>query len=102
MLKSFPDAKTADDVANKVRALCFEGGFNLRKFTSNNVDLLRVIPNDLRKDEMKHKGLKLGNLTGYKALGVKWNVKDDFFGFIIKIHNKSAAQRGLLAALSSI
>ena len=102
MLKSFPDAKTADDEANKVRALCFEGGFNLRKFTSNNVDLLRVIPNDLRKDEMKHKGLKLGNLTGYKALGVKWNVKDDFFEFIIKMHNKSATQRGLLAALSSI
>ena len=57
--------------------------FNLRKFTSNDVDLLKVIPYDLRNDGMKKKYLKLGNLTHDKALGVKWNVKDDTFGFII-------------------
>ena len=61
MLKSFPDVKTAGDMVNKVRAMCLEGGFNLRKFTSNDVDLLKVIPNDLRKDGMKDKDLKLGN-----------------------------------------
>ena len=61
LLKSFPDVKTAGDMVNKVRAMCLEGGFNLRKFTSNDVDLLKVIPNDLRKDGMKDKDLKLGN-----------------------------------------
>ena len=61
MLKSFPDVKATGDMVNKVRALCLEGGFNLRKFTSNNVDLLRVISNDLRKDGMKDKDLKLEN-----------------------------------------
>ena len=50
MLKSFPGVKTAGDMVKKVRALCLEGGFNLRKLTSSDVDLLRVIPNDLRKD----------------------------------------------------
>ena len=53
MLKSFPDVKTVGDMVNKVRALCLEGGFNLRKFRSNNVDLLKVIPYDLRNDGMK-------------------------------------------------
>ena len=73
MLKSFPDVKTAGDMVKKVRALCLEGGFNLRKFTSNDVDLLRVIPNDLRKNGMKEKDLKLGNLN----VDLKSNVKDD-------------------------
>ena len=76
MLKSFPDVKAAGDMVKKMRTLCLEGGFDLRKFTSNDVDLLRVIPNDLRKDGMKEKYLKLGNLN--------------------------AARRGFLAVLSGI
>ena len=90
MLKSCPDVKTAGDTVNKVRALCLESRFNLRKFTSNDVDLLKVILNDLRKDGTKNKDLKLGNLSHDKALGVKWNVKDDTLGFIIKMNNKAA------------
>ena len=102
MLKSFPGVKTAGDMVKKVGELCLEGGFNLRKFTSNNVDLLRVIPNDLRKDGKKDKGLKLRNITDNKALGGKWNLKDDTLGFIVKMNNKPATQRGLLAPPSSI
>ena len=90
MLKSFPDVKAASDIVNKVRALCLEGGFNLRKFTSYDIDILKVISNDLKKDRMKDKDLKLGNLTNNKVLGVKWNVKDDTLGFIIKMNNKLA------------
>ena len=90
MLKSFPDVKAASDMVNKVRALCLEGGFNLRKFTSHDIDILKVISNDLKKDRMKDKDLKLGNLTNNKVLGVKWNVKGDALGFIIKMNNKLA------------
>ena len=90
MLKSFPDVKTAGGMVNNVRALCLESAFNLRKFTSNDVDLLKVIPNNLRKHGMKNKDLKLGNLSHDKALGVKWNVKDYTLGFIIKMNNKAA------------
>ena len=102
MSKSFPDVKTAGDMVNKGRALCLGGGFNLRKFTSSDVGLLKVILNDLRKGGMKNKDLKLGNFTHNKVLGVKWNVKDDSLGFIIKMNNKSAIWRGLFAASSSI
>ena len=65
---------------NKVRALSLKGGFNLRNFPSNDVDLLKVIPNDLRKEGLKDKDLKLGNLTHDKALGVKWDAKDELLG----------------------
>ena len=73
MLKSFPNVKIAGDMVNKVRVLCLECGFNSRKFRSNNVDLIKLIASDLRKDGMKDKDLKLGNLTDNKALGVKQN-----------------------------
>ena len=86
----------------KVGALCLEGGFHLRKFTSNDVDLVRVIPNDVRKNGMKDKDLKLRKVTDDKAIGVKCNVQDDTLGFIVKMNSKPATQRGLLAALSSI
>ena len=90
MLKSFPDVKTAGDMVNKVRALCLEGGFNLTKFTSNDVDVLKVILNDLRKDGLKDKDLKLENFADDKALGVKWNIKYDTLRFIIKMNDKPA------------
>ena len=102
MLKSFPDVKTTGDMVNKVRALCLEGGFNLRKFTSNYADVLKVIPNDLRKHGLKDKDLKLGNFTDDKALGVKGNIKNDTLGFIVKMNDKPATRHGLLAAFSSI
>ena len=71
MLKSFPDGKATSDMVNKVRALCSENGFSLRKFTSNQINVLKVIPNDPGKDGMKDKDLKFGNLNNDKALGVK-------------------------------
>ena len=86
MFKSFPDVKTAGDMVNRVITL----HRRWRKFTSSNVDLIKVITNDLREDGMKDKDLKLGNLTDNKALEVKWNVKDDTLGFIIKMNNKTA------------
>ena len=102
MLKSFPDGKATGDMVNKVRALCLENGFSLRKFMSNQIDVLKVIPNDPGKAGMKDKDLKLGNFDNDKALEVKWNVKDDTQGFIIKVTDKPATRRGFLVTLSSI
>ena len=86
----------------KVRPLCLKDGFNIKSFASNGVDLLRVIPNDLRKDGMKDKDLKLGTLIDDKALGVQYNVKNDTLGFIVKMSYKPATRRALFTALSSI
>ena len=87
---------------NKVRPLCLDGGLSLRKITSSNIYALKVTPDQLRKDGIKEKDLKLGNFTDSKAFGVKWNAKDDTLGFIIKINDIPATQQSLLAPLSSI
>ena len=43
-------------------------------------------------DGMKDKNLKLRKLAGNKSLEVKWSVKDDTLGFIIKTNDKPATQ----------
>ena len=102
MLKSFPSAKIAVDMIYKVKSLCKEGGFNLTKFSNNHIEVLKSIRDECRKDKVKDKDLNLGILLEDKALGVKWNIQEDTLGFIIKMDDKPATGRGLLAALSSV
>ena len=71
MLKSFPSAKIALDMIDKVKSLCKEDGFNLTKFSSNHIEVLKSIPDECRKDKVKEKGLNLGILPEDKVLGVK-------------------------------
>ena len=87
---------------HQVKSLCKEGGFNLTKFSSNHIEVLKSIPDECRKDGVKDKDLNLGILPENKVLGVKWNIQENTLGFIIKMDDKPATRRGLLAALSSV
>ena len=49
--------------------MCKEGGFNLTKFSSNSLDVLKTIQDKDRKDGVKMKDLAIGVLTEDKALG---------------------------------
>ena len=102
MLKSFPSEKIAVNMIYKVKSLCKEGGFHLTEFSSNHIEVLKSVPDECRKDGVKDKDLNLGILPEDKALGVKWNIQEDTLGFIIKMDDKPATRRGLLAALSSL
>ena len=46
--------------------------------------------------------MNLGILPENKALGLKWNIQEDRLGFIIKMDDKPATRRGLLAAMSNV
>ena len=102
MFKNFPSANIAVNMIHKVKLLCKEGGFNLTKFSSNHIEVLKSIPDEYRKDEVKDKDLNLGILPEDKALGVKWNIKKDTLRFIIKMDDKPPIPHGLLATLSSV
>ena len=79
-----------------------EAGFNLTKFFSDHIEVLKSIPDECRKDGVKDKDLNFDILSENKALGVKWNIQEYTLGFIIKMDDKLATQRGLLAALSVV
>ena len=42
MVKGFPSAETAVDMIHKVNSLCKKGSFNLTKFSSNHLEVLKV------------------------------------------------------------
>ena len=71
-----------------MKLLCKEGGFNLTKFSSNHVDILKSIPNEHRKSGVKDKDLNLGTLLENKTLRVRWNIQEGTLGFIIRMNDK--------------
>ena len=75
---------------------------SIAKSSSNQIEVLKSIPNECRKDGVKDKDLNLGIVPEDKSLGVKWNTQEDTLGFIIKMDDTSATRRGLLAAFSSV
>ena len=101
MLKIFPSAMLAVDLIYKVKSLYMEAGFNLTKFFSDHIEVLKSIPDECRKYGVKDKDLSFDSLSENKVLGVKWNIQEYTLGFIIKMDDKPATQRGLLAALSA-
>ena len=94
MLKNFPSAKIAANMIHEVRSLCKKGGFNLTRFSSNYIEVLKSIPDKYKKDRVKDKDLNLGILPEEKALDVKWNNQEDTLGFIIKEDDKLATPHG--------
>ena len=102
MLKSFSSIEEAIRITGKVKELCKEGGFNLMKFSSNNLDVLKTIQDKDRKDGVKDKDLAIGVLAEDKALGVRWNAEENTLGFQIKMSDKPVTRNGLLAVLSSV
>ena len=86
---------------HKTKSLFKNGVFNLVKFYSNHIEVLKSIPDEYRKDGVKDKDLNLGILPEDKLLQVRWNIQEDTLGFIIKTDDKPTTRSGLLAVLSS-
>ena len=57
VLKSVPSVRDTLTIIQEVRDLCKKGGFKLTKFISNKKDILFQIPDALRRDGAKDKGL---------------------------------------------
>ena len=103
LLKSFPTVKKAVNGIKQLQELCSRGGFNLTKFTSNKQEVIKSIPDDKRKPNIRNELVTLGNLPEERALGVKWDTQNDTRGFFyIKLADKRLTRRGLLSTLSSV
>ena len=101
-MKSFPTVEEAVHAIKKLQELCSRGGFNLTKFISNKQEVIKSIPDDKRKPNVRNELVTLGNLPEEKALGVKWDTQNDTLGFYIKFADKPLTRRGLLSTLSSV
>ena len=73
------------------------GGFTLTKFVVNHKELIEGIPYKHRAKEL----LSFPDAEG-KALGVKWDVGDDSFGYEIKASEESVTKRSMLKFVASV
>ncbi|KAK3745999.1 hypothetical protein QZH41_017318, partial [Actinostola sp. cb2023] len=100
VLKSVPIASAATRLAEQLTEICAKGGFNLTKFMSNNRQVLAKIPSEKRA--MPALNLDLDDLPVDRALGMRWNIEGDTFGFKVSDRNKPDTMRGVLSTISSV
>ena len=101
LLKSLDDVSSTTKLIQNVDRMCSAGGFNLTKFVCGNPEVLESIPSEKRADGLKEYSLG-EELPVESALGVKWNVNDDTFGFRVCFKTDNGTRRGCLATISRV
>ena len=71
LLQSVHNVEKAKVLVKEIIAICAERGFNLTKFTSNNMELLESIPDGRRKNGVKDQDLAGRELPVDSALGIQ-------------------------------
>ena len=74
LIKSSPDVETAIHLISRVRGLGAAGSFNLTKFVSNNVEVMRVILDEHVRKNINLKQLEKSKNQSEKALGLVWTI----------------------------
>ena len=87
LLKSVPSVRDALTLIQEITDLCKRGGFKLTRFISNKKDVLFRIPDALRRDGAKDKGLA-GGLPIERALGIFWDAENDAMKFKIDLKDQ--------------
>ena len=100
-LKALPSDEEASHHASDLRSLLSKGGFRLTKWISTSRRVLETIPVAERAKEVKTLDLSKDDLPVERALGVKWCVETDNFGFKVDINFKAPTRRGFLSLISS-
>ena len=101
-LKSVKCEQQAIRLANQLCHLLARGGFRLTKWVSNNIDVLKSIPEERRAKDFKTLDFNYETLPTERALGMQWDVELDQFAYKIVIKDKPITKRGILSVVSSV
>ena len=89
-------------MVKNVIGMCQKGGFKLTKFISNSREILTAIPEERHHQKIKDQALNIGDLPVERALGVHWNIENDYFDFKINLKEKPVTRSGMLSTISSV
>ena len=99
-LKSVDTVEEGRALIQQLQGLVAAGGFHLTKWTSNTPSLLDQVPaSQHSKQQSQH---VTGSHAQEHALGIRWNVGKDTFGYAIQVPQRSVTKRGILSTLSSV
>jgi hypothetical protein len=99
-LKSVESDEVAIPLVQELRQLLSKGGFRLTKWSSNSQNVLKSLPEVERAASVKN--LDCASSLIERALGVRWNVTSDTFGYKIVVKERPATRRGILSIVCSI
>jgi len=103
LLKSVATLEAAIELRQEITAALAKAGFHITKWTSNKPELLATIPEEDVAVGCKWRTLEdCCNMPNKTALGVKWDITRDKFGFCIDLPDKPRTRRGMLSMLNSI
>ena len=92
----------AINVSKQLMILLQKGGFELRKWTSNNRRFLETIPPEYREHSESH---EIGMENAIKALGITWNPNTDNFElkpYFRTTYNHPMTKRSVLSDIASM
>ena len=104
VLKATASEDEAAKMALDLKRLCARGGFNLTKFSSNSVAVLKCIPKEDWDKEVKELELGQDPLPAERALGVLWDKETDQLGFRLDVESlkeRPTTRRGILSATAA-
>ena len=99
-LLSFQTADQAIAVINDLIRMLQRGGFQLRKFLTNDHEVLEAIPEEERAKNTKNHEFE--PTSTHRVLGILWNFTKDVFVFDVTLPVKPPTRRGLLSSISSL
>ena len=99
-LKSVRNEVEAIPLVSDLRELLSKGGFRLTKWISNSRRVIESLPISERAVSVKDH--LLDQLPIERALGVRWDVESDTFGFKITLKDRPSTRRGILSVVSSV
>ena len=102
MLKPSRGIDEAVDLIQQIRNTSQAGGFDLTKFVSSKIEVMKSVPEKHCRKNISTKERERGEVQKERALGVIWNIKTDTLGFKISLKDKPATKRGMLSELSSV
>ena len=96
---STPDEDTAKTLIKGLVSLLKEGGFELAKFSSNNVSVLEALLNDSLTPALTEVDFRVKKLPGHQALGLVWEPQGDYLRIKVAMLSYPSTRRGLLHSL---
>ena len=99
-LKSVISEEQAKDLCKEMIDIMKKGGFNLTKFKSNSINVLKALPED--KCQITVQQLEIDGDQIERTLGVHWRINEDYFTFTRNMKDYSTTKRGILSAVSSV
>ena len=99
-LKSVESEEDAIHLSGELSQLLKRGGFRLTKWLSNKRKVVESVPESDHAASVRD--LDFDRTLTERALGVRWHVTSDTFGFKIATKDKPPTRRGILSVISSI